>query len=328
MAGTGRTLARSLHRITEKCMHRGALYPPSKLRSLCTAVEESTEFELRTYWASVSASVNMAVDGVLPVGYPEKIHEAMRYSLLSAPPKMPCPLLCTAACHVIGGTRKQSLPAATAVAMLHAATLAHDELPCMDSVAPHGGHVPNYTVFGEDVAILAGDALFGLAFQHLVESKVGLVEATLRALAELARGMGSTGLVAGQHMGSVAARSGTAVDPTLLEYIHFHKAALMAEISVVVGGIVGGGSNGDVERLRGYGRSVGLMYQIVEDMLHMNGASQGPDRVTYPKVHGMERSRFIVDELNVKAKDFLSPFAHTLAAPLLSFADYAATRSY
>ncbi|GLJ28016.1 hypothetical protein SUGI_0550180 [Cryptomeria japonica] len=181
----------------------------------------------------------MAVDGMLPVGYPEKIHEAMRYSLLSAPPKMRCPLLCTAACHVINGTRKQSLPAATAVAMLHASMLAHDELPCMDSWG---------------------------CFVWL-------------------------GLVVGQNMGSVAARSSVAIDPTLLEYIHFHKAVLMAEISMVIGGNVGGGSHGDVERLRGYGRS-------------------------------------IVDELIVKAKDFLSFFAHTLAAPLLSFADYAATRSY
>ncbi|TJX36782.1 hypothetical protein E8P77_33950, partial [Soehngenia saccharolytica] len=175
MASRGRSIARSMRLITEKCTLRGALYPPSKLRSsfLCTAAEESSKFELRTYWASVSAAVNMAVDGVVPVGYPEKIHEAMRYSLLSAPPKMPCPLLCTAACHVMGGSRQQAVPAAAAVAMLHAATVAHDELPCMDSMASHDGHVPNHTVFGEDVAILAGDALFGLAFQHLVESKVG-----------------------------------------------------------------------------------------------------------------------------------------------------------
>ncbi|XP_057869370.1 heterodimeric geranylgeranyl pyrophosphate synthase large subunit 2-like [Cryptomeria japonica] len=191
----------------------------------------------------------MAVDGMLPVGYPEKIHEAMRYSLLSAPPKMRCPLLCTAACHVINGTRKQSLPAATAVAMLHASMLAHDELPCMDSWG----------------------CFVWLGISALNESK--RFRWLLGVMLEVGRMVMSRGLGA-------------------------------------MGGLWG------------------LCTKIVGDMLHMNGASQGSDRVTYLKVHGMERCRSIVDELIVKAKDFLSFFAHTLAAPLLSFADYAATRSY
>ncbi|KAF6166587.1 hypothetical protein GIB67_005449 [Kingdonia uniflora] len=294
-------------------------------------------FNFKSYMLQKGNSVNQALDLAIPIKEPRQIHEAMRYSLLAGGKRVR-PILCIAACELVGGDEVTVMPAACAVEMIHTMSLIHDDLPCMDNDDLRRGKPTNHKVFGESVAVLAGDALLAFAFEHMSTSTNGVLVSPMRivrAVKELAKAIGTEGLVAGQV---VDIRSTGVADVGLeqLEYIHLHKTAVLLEGSVVMGAIFGGASDDQVEKLRKFARCIGLLFQVVDDILDVTKSSQElgktagkdlfTDKTTYPKLMGIEKSREFAERLNREAKDSLSGFDPHKAAPLVSLANYIAYR--
>ncbi|XP_078435602.1 heterodimeric geranylgeranyl pyrophosphate synthase large subunit 1, chloroplastic-like [Wolffia australiana] len=310
---------------------------PSRLRLVCSA-STAVSFDYKTYMAEKAAAVNKALDESVPVLFPELIHEAMRYSLLAGGKRVR-PVLCLAACELVGGSPVSAMPSACAVEMIHTMSLIHDDLPCMDNDDLRRGVPTNHRVYGESIAVLAGDALLALAFERVAAATPSdLVPAAriLRAVAELASRVGSRGLVAGQVADMAATGAAEPVGLDRLEYIHLNKTAALLEAAVVMGAVVGGGSDEQIERLGRYARCVGLLFQVVDDVLDVTKSSEelgktagkdlATDKTTYPKLIGLERSREFAAQLNREAKEQLAGFDPEKAAPLLFLADYIAFR--
>ncbi|XP_024015226.1 geranylgeranyl pyrophosphate synthase 10, mitochondrial isoform X2 [Eutrema salsugineum] len=279
-----------------------------------TLTAESNETEFMSYMLRKSKSVNKALDEAVPLCEPVlKIREAMRYTLLSDGKRVR-PMLCLAACELVGGQESTAMPAACAIEMLHASSLIQDDLPCMDDDNLRRGKPTNHKVFGEGIAVLAADALIALAVKQIATSSTSSPEKVLRAILEMAKAVGTEGLVAGQAA-DLAGEGMTAA---------------------VIGGITGGGSDEEIERLRCYARCIGLMFQVVDDVLDVTKSSEelgktaGKDliagKLTYPKVMGVEKSREYAERLNREAREHLQGFDSDKVAPLLFLADYIVNR--
>lgn len=309
-----------------------AIDPPENKNS-----PEIPTFNFESYMVGKAKSVHKALDMAITLKHPEKIHEAMRYSLLAGGKRVR-PVLCIAACELVGGDESAAMPAACAVEMIHTMSLIHDDLPCMDNDDLRRGKPTNHKVFGEDVAVLAGDSLLAFAFEHLATATpIGQVSPgqIVRAVGELAQVIGAEGLVAGQV---VDIDSEGAVDVGLeqLEFIHIHKTAKLLEGSVVLGAIVGGATDEEVEKLRKFATGIGLLFQVVDDILDVTKSSEElgktagkdlvADKVTFPKLMGIEKSREYAKRLNKEAKEQLSGFDLEKAKPLIALADYIAYR--
>lgn len=297
------------------------------------------DFDFKGYMLGKAASVNRALDLAVPLIHPKLMHEAMRYSLLAGGKRVR-PILCIAACELVGGDEACAMPSACAVEIVHTMSLIHDDLPCMDNDEFRRGQPACHIAYGEALAILAGDALLSLAFHRIanIDNYPSRVPATaiLRATAELGRCIGAEGLVAGQVVDMESTGLDQPVDIDRLEFIHLHKTAALLEGSVVIGAIIGGGSEGEIERLRRYARCIGMLFQVVDDILDVTKSSQelgktaakdlASDKTTYPKLLGMEKSRELAEELLHDAKSQIEGFDLLKAAPLLQLADYIAYR--
>ncbi|KAH0745214.1 hypothetical protein KY285_006871 [Solanum tuberosum] len=292
------------------------------------------KFEFQEYMVMKAIKVNKALDEAIPMQEPIKVHEAMRYSLLAGGKRVR-PILCMASCEVVGGDESLAIPAACAVEMIHTMSLIHDDLPCMDNDDLRRGKPTNHKVFGENTAVLAGDALLSLAFEHVATKTQNVTpQRVVQAIGELGSAVGSEGLVAGQIVD--LASEGKQVSLTELEYIHHHKTAKLLEAAVVCGAIMGGGNEVDVERMRSYARCIGLLFQVVDDILDVTKSSDElgktagkdliTDKATYPKLMGLEKARRYASELMAKAMNELSYFDSAKAAPLYHIASYIANR--
>ncbi|RZC58233.1 hypothetical protein C5167_005533 [Papaver somniferum] len=271
----------------------------------------------------------------VPLRHPLTIHEAMRYSLLAGGKRVR-PILAIASCELVGGNEEIGLPIACAVEMIHTMSLIHDDLPCMDNDELRRGKPTNHIVFGEETAVLAGDALLALSFEHVATrlAKVVSADSVVRAIAELGAAVGSDGLVAGQIVDIKS--EGREVNLNDLEHIHVHKTGKLLEASVVCGAIIGGGNEMEVERLRRYARCVGLLFQVVDDILDVTrtsdelgktaGKDLATDKAMYPRLMGIEKAKEFADGLVTKAKEELSYFDETKARPLYHLANYIAYR--
>ncbi|XP_068654837.1 geranylgeranyl pyrophosphate synthase, chloroplastic-like [Aristolochia californica] len=292
-------------------------------------------FDFKSYMLEKGAAVNQALDSSVSLKEPLKIHEAMRYSLLGGGKRVR-PVLCIAACELVGGTEVTAMPSACAVEMIHFMSLIHDDLPCMDNDDLRRGKPTNHKVFGEDLAVLAGDALLAFAFEHMVTATTGASPVQIvRAVSELAKAIGSEGLVGGQVVDIVSGGlQGVGLD--ILEFIHVHKTAALLEAAVVTGAIVGGGSDEEIEKLRKFARCIGLLFQVVDDILDVTKSSQElgktagkdllADKTTYPKLIGLDKSREFAEKSNREAKEQLLDFDPEKAIPLISLANYIAYR--
>ncbi|CAN6328809.1 unnamed protein product [Urochloa humidicola] len=220
--------------------------------------------------------------------------------------------------------------------MVHAMSLVHDDLPCMDDDALRRGRPANHVAFGVPTALLAGDALLALAFEHVARGCSGVpAERALRAVAELGSAVGTEGLAAGQAA-DLAAEGGADVGLAGLEYIHVHKTARLLEAAAVCGAVVGGGADEEVESIRRYARCVGLLFQVVDDVLDVTRTSEqlektaGKDlaagKATYPKLMGVDGARAYAAELVASAESELERFDAGRAAPLRHLARFVAYR--
>lgn len=230
-----------------------------------------------------------------------------------------------------------AMPAACAVEMIHTMSLIHDDLPCMDNDDLRRGKPTSHKVFGEAMAVLAGDALLAMAFEHIAAFTVGVPPARIvRGIGELARSIGAEGVVGGQVF-DLSANRISDVNLAHLELIHLRKTAAMVEGTAVLGAVLGGGSDEEIEKLRAFARYTGLLYQVVDDILDVTKSSEelgktagkdlAADKATYPKLMGIEKSRAFAEKLKEDAQDQLSGFDPEKAAPLVALANYAAHRS-
>jgi len=282
-----------------------------------TPPEEAT-FNLAAYLKERQKLCDTALDQAIPIIYPEKIYEAMRYSLLAGGKRVR-PILCLATCEMIGGTIEMAMPTACAVEMIHTMSLIHDDLPAMDNDDYRRGKLTNHKVYGEDVAILAGDGLLALAFEFVaIETPQNVKrELVLQVIARLGRALGAAGLVGGQVV-DLESEGKSDISLETLNFIHQHKTAALLEACVVCGGIIAGASPEDVQRLTRYAQNIGLAFQIIDDILDITstqeqlgktaGKDQKAQKVTYPSLWGLEESRLKAQELVKAACAELEPF--------------------
>ncbi|CAN1771018.1 Heterodimeric geranylgeranyl pyrophosphate synthase small subunit, chloroplastic [Linum perenne] len=238
----------------------------------------------------------------------------MRYSALSQGAKRAPPVMCVAACELFGLDRLAAFPTACALEMVHAASLIHDDLPSMDNAPSRRGQPSNHAVHGVDMAILAGDALFPLGFSHIVDHTP-----------EIARTVGSTGMAAGQFLDLNDSSSSS----DTIEFIQEKKFGELGQCSAVCGGLLAGAEDDEVDMLRKYGRAVGVLYQVVNDVRKAE-REEIAERKSYVGVYGVEKAMEKAMELRDDAKKALSGLEKygDAVLPLYSFVDYAADRGF
>jgi len=299
------------------------------------ASSKDLAFDLRAYLAERQAKVEEALDRSLPVVYPEKIYEAMRYSLMAGGKRLR-PILSLATCELAGGTTEMAMPTACALEMIHTMSLIHDDLPAMDNDDYRRGKLTNHKVFGEDVAILAGDGLLAYAFEHIATETKGVDPLRLlRVVALVGRAVGAAGLVGGQVV-DLDSEGKKDINIETLNFIHNHKTAALLEASVISGAILAGASEAVIEALLRYAKNIGLAFQIVDDILDITstpeelGKSVGKDlkaeKATYPSFWGIDESRAQAQRLIQSAKAEVAEFGEK-ARPLTAIADFIISRT-
>ena len=290
-------------------------------------------FALAAYLAERRQRVEDALTAILPPDEtaPPSIHRAMRYSVMAGGKRLR-PILVIGGAEAVGGVAETVMPAACALELIHTYSLIHDDLPAMDDDDYRRGRLTNHKVFGEAIAILAGDALLTFAFRLLAENaaRVAADAATVRdVIVEVVDAAGTRGMVGGQVVDIES--EGKAVTAETLEYIHLHKTAALIRASLRVGAMLAGARADQLATIGEAGRSLGLAFQIVDDILDVEGTlaelgkTAGSDerkgKATYPAVHGIEASRDEARALIVKAQECLERLGPG-AAPLCALADY------
>jgi len=290
----------------------------------------TTEFDLASYLDRRTAEVNRALDKLLPAEKtkPATIHKAMRYSLFAGGKRMR-PALCLAAAEACGGRTEDALPLACAVECIHTYSLIHDDLPAMDNDDFRRGKPTNHKVFGEGIAVLAGDALLTQAFEIVGKSKGWPRYSHRELLLDLASASGSLQLIAGQVADLEA--EGKKISAQDLRYIHERKTSALLCCSVRLGGMSANCTAAQLEALTEFGYNVGLAFQIIDDILDITqsteqlGKTAGKDtaaqKATYPSIVGMDKSRKIAQQLTDKAFASLKVFRRNAEA-LEALADY------
>jgi geranylgeranyl diphosphate synthase type II len=287
--------------------------PPSEAAHLSGAVGEALEAHRR--------KVEEALDRALPpeTAWPATIHRAIRYSLFAGGKRIR-PLLVLAAGEAVGGDTDELLRLACAVEMIHTYSLIHDDLPAMDNDDLRRGKPTSHKVFGEAMAILAGDALLTRAFHLLAEGggsgDDGRLHRRQEAIAILGAACGTTGLIGGQVQDLES--EGRAVDAATLERLHLAKTGALIGACVRGAAVLAGADETDSRCLARYGSAVGLAFQVVDDILDATegaerlgktaGKDQAAGKATYVSVHGLARARGMAAELLAEALEAVSPF--------------------
>ena len=289
---------------------------------------------LSEYLDAKRAAVETALDAFLPPAGepPARLHEAMRYSVFSGGKRLR-PILALASFGLAGGEGDGALAPACALEFIHTYSLIHDDLPAMDDDDTRRGRPTCHRAFGEATAILAGDALLTLAFGIVAADGRLAPDRRAAVVRELAEANGSLGMAGGQE----ADLEAEGAEPSLeaIEFVHVRKTALPLAAAVRVGALAAGAGREDLEALTAFGRSAGLAFQIVDDLLDVTGTAEemgkavGKDvargKMTYPGVVGIEESRRRARELVDRAVGAVERFGPR-ARPLVDIARYIAER--
>ncbi len=288
------------------------------------SVEKDAAAYLKTWAARVEAELDRRVpeEG----SEPPEMYRIMRYSLFAGGKRLR-PVLFVAGCDAVGGNPEALLPAACALECIHTYSLIHDDLPAMDDDDFRRGKPTSHKVFGDAAAILGGDGLLTLAFRLMGDEsmiRAAGAERVLEGVRILADAAGAAGMVGGQLLdiraGGQVRRSGE------LEDIHRRKTGAMIRASVVLGGLLGGGDPGQLDALARYGERAGLAFQIVDDVLDVEGddttlgkstgSDEAQEKATYPALHGLEASKEMAKAAVEEALAALSIFPE--GAPALA----------
>lgn len=280
-------------------------------------------FDLTVYLAAQSQAVNNALDRFLPptAAKPATIHKAMRYSLFAGGKRMR-PALCLAAATACGGDDASAMPLACAVECIHTYSLIHDDLPAMDNDDYRRGKLTNHKIFGEGIAVLAGDALLTQAFEIAAQCRSWPRYSHQAITLELARAAGSLQLIAGQVADLEG--EGKKISVRQLRYIHERKTSALLCCSARLGGMSANCNPAQLRALTDFGYHVGLAFQVIDDILDVTqtseqlGKTAGKDtraqKATYPAVVGLENSRKIAKVLTDHAFAALKIFKGRAAA--------------
>lgn len=293
-------------------------------------------FDLASYLAERRTLVEAALDRSIAVVYPEKIYQAMRYSLMAGGKRLR-PILCLATCELSGGTVEMAMPTACALEMIHTMSLIHDDLPSMDNDDYRRGKLTNHKVYGEDIAILAGDGLLAYAFEFVaIQTQNVPAERLLKVVARLGHAVAATGLVGGQVV-DLESEGCQNISLETLNFIHTHKTGALLKTSVLAGALLAGAPEMTLQRLSRYAYNIGLAFQIVDDVLDVTatreelGKTAGKDlqarKATYPSLWGIAESKRQAQKLVDEAKAELSPLGEKIL-PLMAIADFITTRTY
>ena len=291
---------------------------------------------LTDYLTAQSVAVDQALDQFLPKAKtkPATIHQAMRYSLFAGGKRLR-PILCLAAAEASGGEIEPALPLACAVECIHTYSLIHDDLPCMDNDDFRRGRPTSHKVYGEGIAVLAGDALLTIAFEILATAQGWPRYPMPLLIKELAAASGSRQLIAGQ----VADIEGEGKKATVrdLRFIHEAKTAALLTASIRLGGMSANVTPVKLEALTAFGQNLGLAFQVIDDILDVTqtseklGKSAGKDvtaqKATYPSILGLEKSRKEARRLTAASLAALKPFGKS-GETLRLIAEYLLERDY
>jgi geranylgeranyl diphosphate synthase type II len=290
--------------------------------------------DLKSYLKEQCSRIDSALDRYLPkeTELPHSVHKAMRYSIFAGGKRVR-PILMLAACQAVGGDTEHALPAACAMEMIHTYSLIHDDLPAMDDDDFRRGNPTSHKVFGEAVAILAGDALLTEAFKLISDPHVGGecdAAAQLAVIHQIATSAGSYGMVGGQVV-DMESEGKPDIDLPTVQYIHTHKTGALIKASVVSGALLGGANEKMLAAITRYGEAAGLAFQIADDILDIEGTTEeigkdaGSDqargKATYPAVIGLasakEEAQAMMDEAMLALEIFGAE-----ADPLREIANY------
>lgn len=277
------------------------------MSNLITTPLAQQSSSILNYFKEQSARVDRWLDRLLPPAneHPSVIHEAIRYSIFAGGKRLR-PILTIATGEVFGADEESLLPAACAIEMIHTYSLIHDDLPAMDNDNLRRGRPTNHIVYGEAVAILAGDALLTRAFQTLAEIPTLSPEAKVKVIAEVAQAAGTTrALIGGQVLDIL--NEGRKVSGAELDEIHSAKTGALIRCAVRIGAIAGGATEADLKLLTEYGAKAGLAFQIADDLLDETATSEelgktaGKDaathKATYATIHGQRTAKQRADQL-------------------------------
>jgi geranylgeranyl diphosphate synthase, type II len=287
-------------------------------------------FDLKKFLEQRTVSVNRALNTFLPrtTAKPSTIHQAMRYSIFAGGKRMR-PAVCLAAAEACGGSEKDALPLACAVECIHTYSLIHDDLPAMDNDDFRRGKPTNHKVYGEGIAVLAGDALLTQAFEIAAQAEGWPRYSHRDIILEIATAAGSLQLIAGQVADLEG--EGKKTSAAQLKYIHERKTSALLCCSVRLGGMSANCTTAQLEALTNFGYNVGLAFQIIDDILDITqtteqlGKTAGKDtaaqKATYPSIVGMEKSRALAKQLTNRAFAALKIFKGKAVA-LEALAEY------
>lgn len=269
-------------------------------------------------------------------GYQNNIFDSMNYSLKAGGKRLR-PILTLEACKLVGGNEKDAYPFAVAIEMIHTYSLIHDDLPALDNDDLRRGRKTNHKVYGEAMAILAGDGLLNYAYEIMLRESLskGEPEKYLKAINEIAKASGIYGMIGGQVVDIES--EGKSIDMEKLDFIHMNKTAAIIIGCMRAGAIIGGASEEELENVTKYAKNIGLSFQIVDDILDIVGdeAKLGKkvgsdidnEKSTYPSLIGIEKSKETANKLIAEAKmsiDYINKDSEFLN----NLADYIVDREY
>jgi geranylgeranyl diphosphate synthase type II len=293
--------------------------------------------DIQRYLDHKRDEVDRFLESVLPSATtpPTTLHESMRYSVFAGGKRIR-PILAIGAAEAVGGASNAILPVACSLELIHTYSLIHDDLPAMDNDDFRRGKPTNHKVYGEAMAILAGDALLTLAFELCSRTDLtdGLDPARqVRIVRELAYGAGPLGMVGGQVLDIQAENKD--IDLATLQNIHKHKTGMLIRAAVRMGAITAGATPAQLDSLTRYAEDVGLAFQIADDVLNVTGTREelGKDantdakrgKKTYPVFYGVEGAKRMAEDCVRRAIGQLASF-DAKADPLRELARYITTR--
>ena len=267
--------------------------------------------------------IDKKLDEYMPIFYPQKLFKSMKYTV-TLPGKRLRPVMCLEACKIFGGNYEDAIPTACAIEMLHAQTLIHDDLPCMDNDMYRRGQLTNHMVLGVANAVLAGDSLLTFAPQIILKNSKNLgAEKLIKIMEEYFQAAGAYGVIAGQvvDIESEKLSQMQAFDtqddqlPEILSYIHTHKTADLFKLALRTGAIIADATDEQLEQITEFGQKLGVAFQIADDILDETstfeemGKTIGKDKeegkLTYTSLYGLQKSKEDLNKLIDECFDIL-----------------------